>query len=180
MKKRGDTKRIEVALIGEPVLPAVIDNIKAKMKLNERLSEAELVVRQGAIKEEGLDKATVELMNQSMKSGIIEDLYKRNEEVLQSKEQRIKTLEKELIKLRSRELPVGDISQELHAFDENVREFTLMNNAVFTADSMRLDTVMFAYVKFKGRVRSAEKSRLANWLRVRTKCDSLRLVVEAN
>ncbi|GAB5538114.1 MAG: TIGR00341 family protein [Salibacteraceae bacterium] len=176
----GDVKKIEVALIGEPIMPQVIENIRAKMKLNERLADAELVVRQGAMKEQGLDKETVELMNQSMKSGIIEDLYKRNEEVLQSKEQRIETLEKELIKLRSRDIPVGDISNELYAFDDNVKEFTLMNNAVFTADSMRLDTVMFAYVKFKKRNSDRDKERISNWLQVRTKCDSLRLVVEAN
>ncbi len=174
----GDVPKIEVALIGEPIMPQVIENIKAKMKLNERLDGAELVVRQGAIKEEGLDMATVQLMNQNMKSGIIEDLYKRNEEVLQSKEERINTLEKEIVRLRSRELPIGDISRELHASYDNVREFTLMKNPVFTADSMRLDTVMFAYVKFNGRVSQEEKTRLSNWLQVRTKCDSLRLVLE--
>lgn len=174
----GDVPKIEVALIGEPIMPQVIENIKAKMKLNERLDGAELVVRQGAIKEEGLDMATVQLMNQNMKSGIIEDLYKRNEEVLQSKEERINTLEKEIVRLRSRELPIGDISRELHASYDNVREFTLMKNPVFTADSMRLDTVMFAYVKFNRRVSQEEKTRLSNWLQVRTKCDSLRLVLE--
>ena len=109
---------------------------------------------------------------------MIEDLYKRNEEVLQSKEERINTLEKEIVRLRSRELPIGDISRELHASYDNVREFTLMKNPVFTADSMRLDTVMFAYVKFNGRVSQEEKTRLSNWLQVRTKCDSLRLVLE--
>ncbi len=34
---KGEIKRIEVALIGEPVEQDVIDNIKSKMKLNDRL-----------------------------------------------------------------------------------------------------------------------------------------------
>lgn len=174
----GENKRIEVALIGEPIMPDVIANIKARMKNNSRLADAELVVRQGAIMDQGLDKATVELMNQSMKSGIIEDLYKRNEEALQSKDERISTLEKEVVRFTSRELPIADISNELKAEHENVKAFTLMRNPIFNADSNRLDTVTFAYVQFRKKPKTEEKDRLKNWLKVRTKADSLRLVLE--
>ncbi|MEZ4722403.1 MAG: TIGR00341 family protein [Flavobacteriales bacterium] len=176
----GETPRIEVALIGEPVSRDVIDNIKAKMKLNDRLEKAELVVRQGANKEDGLDMATVELMNQSMRSGIIEDLYKRNEEVLQSKEEKIRALEDEVIKLRSRDLPIADISNELKAEHQDVKEFTLMLNPVYNAETNSLDTVTFAYVQFKERPQPDEEKRLERWLAARTKADSLRLVVQVN
>jgi len=178
VNKDGEIKRIEVALIGEPISPDIIANIKARMKQNSRLFGAELIVRQGAMKEDGLDMATVELMNQSMKSGIIEDLYKRNEEVLQNKQQRIDKLETELIKMKSRELPISDISQELKASYENVKAFTLMRNPIFNADSNRLDTVTFAYVEFEKRPSPDEKARIEKWLKVRSKADSLRMVFE--
>lgn len=174
---KGDNRRIEVALIGEPIDEQTIENIRAKMELNERLRDAELVVRQGAMKDQGLDMQTIQLMNQNMKSGIIEDLYKRNEEVLQSKEQRIAALEKELIKIKSQTLPVDDISKELKAQHEGVQEFTLMKNAMVNMDSMRIDTVTFAYVSFKKRPRKEEQERLERWLATRTKADSLRLIV---
>lgn len=178
IKTEGDLKRIEVALIGEPITPEVIDNIKSRMKKNNRLVDAELVVRQGAIKDDGLDKATVELMNQSMKSGIIEDLYKRNEEVLQTKEERIDKLEKELVRVKSRELPIADISQELKASYDHVKTFTLMRNPVYNADRNRLDTVTFAFVKFNKRVSNDVEEHLNKWLKVRTKADSLMVVVQ--
>jgi uncharacterized hydrophobic protein (TIGR00271 family) len=178
VNKDGEVKRIEVALIGEPISPDVIANIKARMKQNSRLFGAELIVRQGAIKEDGLDMATVQLMNQNMKSGIIEDLYKKNEEVLMNKQQRIDKLESELIKMKSRELPISDISQELKASYDNVKAFTLMRNPIYNADSNRLDTVTFAYVQFQKRPKIDEKNRIEKWLAVRTKADSLRMVFE--
>ena len=61
---------------------------------------------------------------------------------------------------------------------DEIKEFTLMRNPVFIADSMRLDKVIFAYVKFKGKVSREEKIRVSNWLQVRTKSDSLRFVLE--
>ena len=175
---KGEIKRIEVALIGEPVEQDVIDNIKSKMKLNDRLTDAELVVRQGAVREEGLDMATIELMNQNMKSGIIEDLYKRNEEVIQSKDEYIEELKTELLKFTSRELPVKDISLELRAEHENVKEFTLMKNPIVNLDSMRTDTVTFAYIQFKKVPSTDETLRLTRWLKARTKADSLKLVIQ--
>lgn len=176
----GDVKRIEVALIGEPVEQDVIDNIKAKMKLNDRLGSAELIIRQGGSREQGLDMATIELMNQNMKSGIIEDLYKRNEEVIQSKDEYIEKLKTELFKFTSRELPVEDISLELRAGHENVKEFTLMKNPIINLDNMNIDTVTFAYIQFKKEPSNEEKLRLTRWLKVRTKADSLKLVIQTN
>ena len=75
-----------MTLIGQPIPEATINLLKNKIKQNTRLQDAELIIRQGAIGEKGLDMETVQLMNQNMKSGIIEDLYKRNEEALESKD----------------------------------------------------------------------------------------------
>jgi uncharacterized hydrophobic protein (TIGR00271 family) len=174
----GDDKRIEVALIGEPISQEVIANIEAKMQLDDRLKDAKLIIRQGANRGNDLDRATVELMNQSMRSGIIEDLYKRNEEVIQSKDEKIKTLENEVVKLRSRDLPVADISRELKAQHENVEEFTLMLNPIFSMDKQSVDTVTFAYVEFKKRPGKEEQLRLESWLKTRTHADSLKLVIQ--
>ena len=174
----GDVRRIEVALIGQPVPDETIHLLQQKLKNNSRLENAQLVVRQGAIQQEGLDMKTVQLMNQSMKSGIIEDLYKRNEQVLQSKDDRIDLLQREIMKLRSRDLPIADISTELHAQHPNVAEFTLTRIPVVNLDSMKSDTVTFAYVRFKARPERGEPERLQNWLMARTKADSVRMVVQ--
>ena len=176
----GEIKRIELALIGQPIPEETINLLKNKIKQNTRLQDAELIIRQGAIGKKGLDMETVQLMNQNMKSGIIEDLYKRNEEVLQSKDEQIRILENEIYRFRSRELPVTDISAELKAQHEGVQEFTLMRNPVVSMDSLRVDTITFAYVQFKKRPSQSEKERLENWLKARTKSEKLKLVIEVN
>ena len=176
----GEIKRIELALIGQPIPEETINLLKNKIKQNTRLQDAELIIRQGAIGEKGLDMETVQLMNQNMKSGIIEDLYKRNEEVLQSKDEQIRILENEIYRFRSRELPVTDISAELKAQHEGVQEFTLMRNPVVSMDSLRVDTITFAYVQFKKRPSQSEKERLENWLKARTKSEKLKLVIQVN
>ncbi|NQV53354.1 MAG: TIGR00341 family protein [Flavobacteriales bacterium] len=176
----GENKRIEVALIGQPISSETIKLLENKLKQNSRLSDAVLVVRQGPINDAGLDMETVQLMNQSMKTGIIEDLYKRNEDVIQSKDEQIKVLENEIYKLKSHELPIDDISAELKAQHENVKEFTLMRNPIVNMDSMRIDTVTFAYVHFKKRPKKEETDRLESWLKARCKAESLRLVIQVD
>lgn len=171
-------KRIEVALIGEPIPQETIDLLKNKLKKDERLSGTDLIVRQGSLNNDGLDKETIQMMNQSMKSGIIEDLYKRNEEVIQSKDQKINMLEREIVNLKSKELPIQDISAELKAQHKSVAEFTLMKNPVVSMDSLQMDTLIFAYVKFNSKPNISEIQRLKEWLIARTKSDKLKLVVE--
>lgn len=173
----GDLRRIEVALIGQPVPQETIALLQKKIENNPRLENAELIVRQGAI-QEGLDMETVQMMNQSLKSGIIEDLYKRNEEALQSKDAKIDVLQKEIVKLRSRELPITDIATELKAQHPNVSEFTLTVNPMVNLQKNVTDTVTFAYVRFKSKPQASEPERLENWLKARTKADSLRMVIQ--
>lgn len=174
----GEVPRIEVALIGQPVPQETIDLLENKMEQNDRLADAELVIRQGPIVDKGLDMETVQMMNQSMKTGIIEDLYKRNEEVLQSKNEQIQLLEDEIFRYRSRELPIADISGELRAQHSDVREFTLVKNPIVNMDSLRVDTVTFAYVQYARKPNSSESERLEKWLKARTKADSLKLVIQ--
>ena len=176
----GETKRIEVALFGEPITTNEKHQIETKLEANDRLRDSKLIIRQNAVKEDGLDMATVELMNQNMKSGIIEDLYKRNEEALKSREDVIAKLQREVVRLSSQILPVEDISNELKAEHSNVTEFTLMKNPIVNMDSMRLDTVVFGYVKFSKRPIKEETDRLERWLKARTKADSLKLVIQTN
>jgi len=174
----GEHPVIEVALLGEPISDETLDNIKAKMKLNERLALAELIVRQGPIQEAGLDRETVELMNQRMRSGIIEDLYKRNEEVLQSKDEQIEVLQNEVLRYKSMEMPVSDISNELRSQHPAVTGFSLMQTPIVSMDSLKVDTVTLAVVSFPRTPSSKEKKRLEQWLKARTKADSLKVLIE--
>ena len=87
-------------------------------------------------------------------------------------------LEREIVNLKSKELPIQDISAELKAQHKSVAEFTLMKNPVVSMDSLQMDTLIFAYVKFNSKPNISEIQRLKEWLIARTKSDKLKLVVE--
>lgn len=173
-----DEHVIEVALIGEPVSQDVLDQIRKQMESNERLANARLIVRQGAIQDNGVDMETIQLMNQSMKSGIIEDLYKRNEQVIRNKDSLIVHQQMLISEYESRQLPVDKIYSQLRAVNKHVEEFTLMRNPIVSGDSSRIDTVMFAYVRFNRRQRTTEMQKLEDLLKATTEADSLRVVFE--
>ncbi len=53
-----------------------------------------------------------------------------------------------------------------------------MKNPIVNLDSMRTDTVTFAYIQFKKVPSTDETLRLTRWLKARTKADSLKLVIQ--
>lgn len=174
----GGAKKIEVALLGEPVSEERIDEIRAKMKKSKRLYDAELVVRQGGIIEQGLDITEVERLNREMKAGIIEDLYRKNDEVIQSKDQQIATLEEELFQLKKTQILVTGLKKEILAINENVLEYTLFTNPYVNTTAEKLDTLTVAYIKFKKRPSTTEQERMEKWLKARTESEDLRMMID--
>jgi uncharacterized hydrophobic protein (TIGR00271 family) len=174
----GQERRIEVTLFGEPVSQELIQRAKEQLP-NYHLEDARLVVRQGYIsEEEGVDMATIEQMNLKMRAGIIEELYKRNEETLQGKDDQIKLLEAEILRLHAREMPMADLAQEVRAINKNVKELSVSKSVISNIqDSLTYDTVFLAYAKFIRPPRRQERTQIEDWLKARTKADTLKLVV---
>lgn len=172
--------RIEIALIGEYISASDLAMIRKNMEKIERLKGTDLIVRQGPLQEQGLDIEAVQLMNQNLKTGIIEDLYKRNEEVIQDKDERIGRLENEIYRLRKRDLPVETYREQMRALYPDVREFTILRNPMIKCDSVHMDTVTFAYVDFRKRPKKEDVKKMNAWLKALTNADSLKLVVQVN
>lgn len=169
--------RIEVTLFGQPVTEEEIQ--KAENRLPEyHLTNTALLVRQGYASEEGIDLATAEKLNQQMRTGIIEDLYKRNEEALRGKDAQIKMLEAEILRMRTREAPIVNLAQEVKAINKNVRELSVVESVVSSIqDSLTYDTVYLAYAKFNRAPRRAERRQMEDWLKARINADTIKLVV---
>ena len=170
-------KRIEVTLFGEPVDDGKLLELEKRLP-NYHLPKARLVVRQGYNGNDSLDLAAVEKMNLQMRSGIIEDLYKKNEEILRGKDDRIRLLEEEILRMRAREVPIADFAEEVKVINENVQELSVSPAVLSRIDSARFDTLHLAFAHFKRRPRKAEIKQLTEWLKVRVKTDKLRLVVD--
>ncbi|MCB0666701.1 MAG: TIGR00341 family protein [Saprospiraceae bacterium] len=166
---------VDITLFGEPVSSEVIYQIRQKMP-NYNLKDCDLTVIQGQTDQSGLDQATVELLNQQVRTGIIEDLYKKNEEQIKSRDDRIKLLESEIIQYRSKEVPIDDLVNEIKAINKDVTEISIAPAILSHTDTTRNDTLYLAYIDFKRRPGNAEVAKIEEWLKARIKADKIKIV----
>lgn len=173
-----DQKRIEVTLFGEPVTPDLIQNAQERLVQYRSLHDAILVVHQGYTGPEGVQLETVEQMSQQMRTGIIEELYEKNQAMLQDKDNQIKFLEDKILQMREEEIPTAALAEEVKAINKNVRELSVSRAVVSgIKDSLTYDTVYLAYAKFARTPRRSERAQIEDWLKARVKADTIKLVV---
>jgi len=169
---------IEVTLIGDHLDPNMENFIRSRLYAPDyNLHDTELIIYQG-YQDDGLDMADVQQMNQQLRVGIIEDLYKKNEELLQSKDDKIMVLEEELVRLRARDLPVLDLANEIKAINSNISEFSISPTILAQVDSLQPDTCYLAYIRFVRRPRRQDVQQLEDWLKARIKTEDIRLVTD--
>ena len=167
---RMDVRSIEVFLLGEPLDTMEVDHIKSRMA-RYGLDQAHLVVNQGRTSAQQIDV-------NALRSGILEELYKQNQEALRIKDERISELEGRLQRVSSTELPVRDILDELRAQHPDVEDFTLNRNVLYHVGNGPPDTALVAIARFKGRVKDPELDRMKAWLKARTRMDSVIVLVQ--
>ncbi|MGE0930886.1 TIGR00341 family protein [Peijinzhouia sedimentorum] len=173
---KSNPKIIEVSFFGEKVEDVLISNAKSKME-DYKLKDVELKVFQGYESGDPLDIATVERMNMNLRSGIIEDLYKKNEALLATKDEQIQILQREIITMKQMQLPLTDISNELKAQHSNVKEFAINSTIITNFVTNQPDTTYLAFASFTSRPSRAEITRMENWLKARIKSEKLKLVI---
>lgn len=174
----GNRGHIQLTLFGKPLNDIEIAQLESKMKFYD-LNSCELDIRQGYEKE---DEGEVKMedfhkMSEELKVGILTDLYDKNLEVLESKERKISFLEKELLKTKENFVPTDDISKELKVQDPKVKEFFLSDGVYYNLNDNQQDTLLFAFIWYKGKVYPKKRKQFEDWLKIRTKADSLRLIV---
>ena len=169
-KKVGDKNVLEVFLLGEIIPNDVISRIQKKLK-NYGLNDMELKVKQGVGDNINQDIS-------SLRVGVIEDLYRKNEEIIKNKDKKISLLENEVNRLKSESFPVQDISNEIKALNKNLVEFTISKNIYTDFSKQKTDTLAFAYAKFKKRPTASELKSLKEWLSARTKKDNIKLITQ--
>ncbi|SOE19558.1 TIGR00341 family protein [Spirosomataceae bacterium TFI 002] len=162
-------KTIEIYVYGEPLTkPQLVELNKDLGQYN--LSDAKLIIRQ--------NKENIQIDNLSeMKTGIIEDLYKKNEEVLQSKNEQIGFLEKELSRYKKYETIHDEISREIEAQYPQVTKCA-MNEMIIHENNAPNDTLTLVYLSSKKRLSNSEIKKLNNWLKVRVKDENIKLIFE--
>ncbi len=164
------TRTIEVYMIGDQIPQGTIETWEQQMDEIEALKEAQLIVHQGNNQTEDINRLSTEL-----RSGILEDLYVRNQEVLADKDKRIELLENELAKYRGDVFSFADLSREAKINYENIEEIGYSN--LITTNFNKIDTIPTFTVSWNSAVANRElreeQARFENWMRVRLQLDTL-------
>jgi uncharacterized hydrophobic protein (TIGR00271 family) len=162
-----DQRIIEVSLIGDQV------------------SEDEILVLEKKIKEFGLNETQL-IVNQSgngtdikvLTNDILKNLYERNESMIKDKDARIAFLEKELAEDAETRILGLEISAEAKVNHPGLQKFSLGRTIFNDLKTQKTDTLLAVYADFQPKPSDAEMKKFKDWLKVRTKSDTLALLLK--
>lgn len=161
--------RIEVFMLGSHIESGLIDLAKQKLP-KYKLKDAELVVKQGVAEGSKVDIS-------ALRAGVIEELYRKNEEIIKNKDKQIQLLESQLALYSQNQFNVEEISKEAKALFSNISELSVQRSVVMNFKENKIDTVTIGYVKFSSSVAGSERRKLNNWLKQRTNSEKFKLIV---
>jgi len=142
-----DEKKIVVYFIGN-IIPKNQINIwqeKLSQHEDERLASSQLIVHQGSDQ----SSALAEQLSSQVKSGILEDLYLKNQKALESKDAQIRLLEEQLKQLTAIALPF-DTTFKMGWSNSIPRDLQLDNNkkiGAWLTKRFSLDTLVIEEYK---------------------------------
>ena len=154
---------VEIYLIGESISDEMIENARLQMP-QYNLRDVRLVVRQSG--------ETDNLNFSTLQTGY--------QELLSEKNIRIRELETKLSAFATDTLAVRDITVEMRTLVPDLHDVTLSKAVRYNTDKTPTDTLVLCVMHLnKGKKLAAgERERIEQWLRVRTKTDSLKLYTE--
>jgi len=107
------------------------------------------------------------------------DEYRLNtNKILTKKDSAIIDLNAELNRLKINQFNVSDYADEAKAIFTDLKEFSISDNVIKSLDKKSIDTLVMAYAKFNSEVKKGEKQKLVNWIKVKSKADSVKLIIE--
>lgn len=161
--------QIEVFLLGSPVESNLIEVAKQKLP-KYKLKDAELVIKQGV---SGGSKVDIS----ALRAGVIEELYRKNEEIIKNKDKQIQLLESQLALLSPNQYDIQEISKEAKTLFNNLIELSVNRSYVMNFRTNQLDTLTIGYAKFSTSVSNNDRKKLTNWLKERTNSEKFRLII---
>jgi uncharacterized hydrophobic protein (TIGR00271 family) len=165
-KNENDESEIELFLIGEKLDEKTLESIKKKMR-NYKLENTSLLVKQGIDNKMDIS---------SLKSDLLEDLFKRSEEQLKIKEQEINKLEGEIKKFKLTDIPVTDIAEELKAIYPQINTFSLSKSVEYNYVYQRQDTIYINIISYSKIPNIETSEKIENWIKKRIKKDNVKFI----
>lgn len=167
------SRNIDVYLIGRPVPQNKINEWLAKLEKTENLEKTRLRIYQGA---DQTGEISAKLSG-AIKAGILEDLYVKNEQLIQSKDEQIRFLENQIALIKVQNVPFKELSEELKINYEGVETFSYSNK--ITTNFQKTDTLPVVSIRWKRNVstneRRADSKKIEAWLKFKLKLDTLQV-----
>ena len=165
------SKNLDVYLIGRPVPQNKINEWLAELEKTEKLEQTQLRIYQGA----DLSGEMAEKISGVIKTGILEDLYVKNEQLIQNKDEKIRFLENQVALLKIQNVPFQELSKELKINYDNVETFSYSNK--ITTNFKETDTLPVINIRWKKNISAREKTadlkKIEAWLKFKLKLDTL-------
>ncbi|UBM59378.1 TIGR00341 family protein [Marinilongibacter aquaticus] len=161
--------RIEVFLFGSELPESEIYRLNSELK-DYNLDGADLIIRQN---KQNLNVPSVE----AMRAGIIEELYRKNEDVIKNKDEKIALLENELSNYHALDLVQDDVAKELTIQYPEIEGSAFGKTRVHLKKG-KVDTVTMVYLDTRQAIRGKRLKTLQDWLEVRLKSKDIRIVQE--
>jgi len=118
-------------------------------------------------------------LSKDIKTGILEDIYKKNEENIRFKDEQIAFLENELVKIKKDSVPIYLLSKEIKIHFPKITKFGYSKTIETTLDG-DIDTLSTFFIQWNGYAwkaqRKEQKEILEKWLKVRLEIDTLRVM----
>ncbi len=156
--------KIEVSSLGGDITNELLSSLNKKLEFYE-LADAELSLKQ-------VGAARTDIV--AIKTAIIQDLYKNNEEVIKDKDKKITLLEKELSTSRMSALPSEAIHSELKVILPSLIHMFIYRTVIPGST----DKLLVAYLQTNAKLSKVEEDRTREWLRVRTQSEVVKLFYE--
>jgi uncharacterized hydrophobic protein (TIGR00271 family) len=187
-KADGDSNRLEITLYGRYLPQDSIKRLERALK-NYDLANTSLYILQQGDDPENIAKTAAQLrtemeqINTNLRVGILEDLYRKNDELIQNKDARIQLLEKELVEIRrqmqSDSLPLDVVMNEIAPLFPKLKAFGVDRDpVVVNGDSgVYIDSLprLVLYWKKNRWPQKKEKVRLVEFLEKRLQLDSMKI-----
>ena len=162
-------KEINVVLLGETVPDMMIETARARMR-DYGLGSTGLTVRQGF---NGSDVDINEL-----KSVLMKDLYKNNEELVQAQAMQIDSLKHTVDRYRRASHLALSLTPELRVLYPQVERLACTPTIIANTAEDKPDTVLLVYVKVKNALTPDEQRKLSQWMAARTEEKDIKLIID--
>lgn len=163
-----DSSTIEISLVGDRIEDEEVLRLQNKLKAFS-LSKTYLKIKQSG-------DGTPDL--NMLRSDVLKDLYERNELLIQNKDQKITFLENELSQYAESSKQVMDLAKEAKVNHSSLVSFSLNRAIIADVLENKQDTILMAYAKFRQRPNAQERKRFEDWLKIRTKADTVSLIIQ--